>query len=162
MSIKAGYLSILFFLFSTMFCHAQFSKASIDSLNKLSYQDHQKLLKLLKIDSLRSGPSGNPKAANAANTDESLATPYHTLPNALILKNGKAVKNANTWFKSRRLEIIEDFDREVYGRVPNNVPGVTWKIVAITPMLQGTTPVVRKDLIGYVDHTSYLKLIMFL
>ena len=32
------------------------------------------------------------------------------------------------WWNQRRPEIVEDFDREVLGRVPKNVPKVTWEV----------------------------------
>ena len=32
------------------------------------------------------------------------------------------------WWKQRRPEIVEDFEREVLGRVPKNVPKVTWTV----------------------------------
>ena len=34
------------------------------------------------------------------------------------------------WWKERRPEIVEEFDREVLGRVPKAVPGVTWRVTA--------------------------------
>ena len=46
-------------------------------------QDHRRMLDLLGIQSLRPGPSGNPKAPNAANVDESKANPYPVLPDPL-------------------------------------------------------------------------------
>ena len=33
--------------------------------------------------------------------------------------------------EERRPEIVEDFEREVYGRVPKNVPKVTWTVKAV-------------------------------
>src|SRR5271169_2897155 len=81
-------------------------------------QDHQRLLNLLHITALRRGPDGDPKSPNAANVDESKVAPY-SLPDPLVLKNGKKVRTAKAWWKQRRPEIVEDFDREVYGRVPN-------------------------------------------
>jgi hypothetical protein len=35
------------------------------------------------------------------------------------------VTTAETWWKVRRPEVVEDFEREVVGRVPPNVPKVT-------------------------------------
>lgn len=135
--------------------NAQLSKAALDSINSLSAADHQNLLKTLKIESLRPGPSGNSKAPNAANFDETKASPYTTLPDALLLKNGKPVKNAATWWNKRRPEIIADFDSEIYGRVPKNVPKVNWKVISTTNTLQGTIPVTTKQLIGIVDNSIY-------
>src|ERR1035437_9678484 len=74
-------------------------------------QDHRRIMELLHIKSLRPGPSGNPKAANAANSDESIANPYPNIPNPLILNNGKKVISAEMWWNLRRSEINENFDR---------------------------------------------------
>ena len=77
-------------------------------------QDHQRMLELLHISSIRRGADGrNAEAPNAANYDESKANPYPTLPDPLVLKNGKKVTSARTWWNQRRAEIVEDFDREV-------------------------------------------------
>ena len=38
------------------------------------------------------------------------------------------VTTAEQWWTKRRPEIVEDFDREVYGRVPKDVPKVTWEV----------------------------------
>src|SRR5215831_10087082 len=83
--------------------------------------DHEQMMEQLGIKVLRPGPSGNESAANHANYDESLANPYPNLPDALTLKNGKKVVSAEMWWKQRRPEIVEDFDREVLGRVPRSV-----------------------------------------
>src|SRR5579859_7863093 len=89
-------------------------------------QDHQRLLDLLHISELRRGPDGDPKSPNAANVDESKVPPY-TLPDPLVLKNGQKVTTADMWWNQRRPEIVEDFDREVLGRVPKTIPKVTWE-----------------------------------
>ena len=44
------------------------------------------------------------------------------LPDVLTLKNGKKVTTAEMWWKQRRPEIVEDFEREVLGRVPQERP----------------------------------------
>src|SRR6266704_984738 len=96
-------------------------------------QDHQRMMKLLKITSLRPGADGrNPEAPNAANYDEAKANPYPHLPDPLVLKNGKGVASAKEWWTKRRPEIAEDFDREIYGRVPKVTPTVKWEIVSAT------------------------------
>src|SRR5450432_3764037 len=89
-------------------------------------EDHRNMLEQLGIKALRPGPNGNENAPNHANYDESKANPYPDLPDVLKLKNGKRVKNAKMWWKQRRPEIVEDFEREVVGRVPKDVPKVTW------------------------------------
>jgi GH35 family endo-1,4-beta-xylanase len=119
-------------------------------------QDHRRLLDLLHIASLRDGVNGNdPNAPNAANYDEVKANPYPTLPDPLKFKNGKRVTTPKLWWDQRRAEIIEDFDREVYGRVPTNVPRVEWEVVAETRAVKYDIPVVSKQIVGHVDNSSY-------
>jgi peptidoglycan/xylan/chitin deacetylase (PgdA/CDA1 family) len=117
--------------------------------------DYNNILAQLHIDSTRRGPSGNPLAPNAANTDESKATPYTTLPDPLILKNGKKVTDAKTWWNKRRPEIIEDFDREIYGRIPKSTPKVTWEVISTADTSFGSMKAVTKNLLGHVDNSSY-------
>ena len=116
--------------------------------------DHKKMLDLLKIKEIRRGADGNPNSANAANKDESKATPYPVLPDPLTLKDGKKVTTAEQW-KERRVEIVEDFDREVYGRVPKVTPKVTWEVKESTKEKVGSTAVTTKKLVGTVDNSSY-------
>ena len=117
--------------------------------------DYKNMLAQLHIDSTRRGPSGNPSAPNAANSDESKASPYITLPNPLILKNGKKITDAKIWWSKRRPEIVEDFDKEIYGRMPKNIPKVTWEVVSITDDTSNHVPAITKKLIGHVDNSSY-------
>ena len=94
-------------------------------------QDHQRTMELLHIPSLRAGANGsNPQAPNAANYDESKANPYPKLPDSLVLKNGKKVTSAQIWWQQRRPEIVEAFDREIYGRVPREIPKVNWEVTS--------------------------------
>src|SRR5690606_2864531 len=104
---------------------------------RLTQQDYQNMLGQLGITSVRPGPSGNPNDANAANSDESKANPYSSLPNPLLLNNGKKVSSPNMWWKQRRPEIVELYDREIYGRVPKNTPGVRWELVSIRDTIYG-------------------------
>jgi hypothetical protein len=117
--------------------------------------DHRAMMALLNISSLRPGPSGNPNAPNAANRDEAKATTYTSLPDPLTLKNGKPVTTANQWWQKRRPEIVEDFDREVYGRMPKNTPRVTWKVISTTDTVNGGQPMKLKRLVGQVDNSDY-------
>jgi len=118
-------------------------------------QDHARLMELLGIKSLRPGANGrDPQAPNAANYDESKANPYPRLPDPLVLKNGKKVGNAKTWWSRRRPQIVEDFDREVYGRIPKVTPKVKWEVAATTNEVNGGVPVVVKKLVGHVDNSA--------
>ena len=87
-------------------------------------QDHDRLMSLLNITSLRRGADGrNAEAPNAANYDESKANPFPTLPDPLVLKNGKKVTTAKAWWNQRRSEIVEDFDRRSMVECPGKLPG---------------------------------------
>ncbi len=57
----------------------------------------------------------------AANYDESKVGTY-TLPDPLVLQNGKPVRDAKTWVKKRRPEILKAYEEEIYGRSPGR-PG---------------------------------------
>ncbi len=121
-----------------------------------SEQDQQRTMELLHIKSLRPGADPNhPDAPNAVNYDESKANPYPTLPDALRLNDGGKVTTAAMWWKVRRPQIVEDFDREVYGRVPKHVPKVHWDVTQVVLEHNGGTPVITKHLTGRVDNSSY-------
>lgn len=109
----------------------------------------------LGIKALRAGPSGDEKAANHANYDESLANPYPNLPDILTLRNGQPVTTPEMWWKQRRPEIVEDMEREVYGRVPAHIPNVTWSVGVSDKEWVGFTPVIAKKLVGHVDSSAY-------
>jgi len=125
-------------------------------VNFTAEQDHQNMMDQLHIKSLRPGADGNnPNAPNAANYDEAKANPYPILPDPLIMNNGKRITTAKQWWKKRRPEIMEDFDREIYGRVPANTPKVTWEVTAVINEKIGDIPVITKKLVGHVDNSSY-------
>ncbi|HEY1495627.1 MAG TPA: hypothetical protein VGF49_13840 [Candidatus Solibacter sp.] len=130
-------------------------QASAQPVQMTAQEDHQRLMDLLHITNLRQGANGsNPDAPNYANYDESKANPYPKLPDPLTFKNGKRVKNARDWEK-RRAEIVEDFDREIYGRVPRNMPAVKWEVTKTTNGRNGDVEIVTKDLVGHVDNSAY-------
>ena len=112
------------------------------------------MLEQLGITKLRPGPSGNPQAANSANYDESLANPFPNLPEVLKLKSGQQVTTPEQWWNQRRPEIIEDFEREVLGRVPASVPQVKWDVLETKETTVGKTAAVEKRLQGKVDNAA--------
>src|ERR1017187_8765625 len=114
---------------------------------KLTQEDHRRLMDLLHMTTIRRGRDGNNKESPFyANYDEAKANPFPKLPDPLVLKNGKPVKKAADWWKLRRPEIVEDFDREVYGRVPKVVPKVTWEVTKTTNETVDEVPVIAKTL----------------
>ena len=131
-------------------------QAQIQAQQAATRKDHQQMMEQLKITTLRPGANPNdPKATNAVNYDEAKANPYPKLPAPLVLKNGKKVTSAKVWWNQRRAEIFEDFDREIYGRVPKNAPKVKWEVVSTTNETKFDIPVVTKQLVGHVDNSAY-------
>ena len=118
-------------------------------------QDHQRIMDLLHIKSLRRGADGDPKSPNAANYDEAKADPNPKVPDPLLLENGKKVTTAEMWWQDRRPEIVEDLDREIYGRIPKNTLKVNWEVVSTQKEMTGDVPVITKKLIGHVDNSAY-------
>ena len=118
-------------------------------------EDHQNMMQQLGIRKLRPGPAAAETAANATNYNEALANPFPNLPEVLTLKDGRKVTTADAWWKQRRPEILEEFDREVLGRVPPTVPKVTWEVTNTVQAMVGRYPVIGKQLVGRVDNSSY-------
>jgi hypothetical protein len=117
--------------------------------------DHRDMMQQLGITKLQPGPSGRRGATNEANYDESKANPFPKLPEVLTLKNGQKVTTAEMWWKQRRPEIVEDFEKEVYGRVPKNIPAVNWTVVSnVAGGLVGELKANGRQLIGRVDNAA--------
>ncbi|WP_420140258.1 hypothetical protein [Sphingomonas sp.] len=118
-------------------------------------QNREDMMRRLGITRLIPGASGDPTSPRPANYDEGKATPYPDLPDPLTLKNGRKVADARTWREMRRPEILEDYAREVYGRVPEGLPPVQWSVVATDhERMAGFTPVLARRVIGHVPHPS--------
>jgi hypothetical protein len=80
---------------------------------------------------LRQAPTGH-----VSNYDEAKVGTY-TLPDPLVLQNGRPVRDAATWLQQRRPEIIRLYENEIYGRVPKTAPQVTFKVVETDPEAMG-------------------------
>ena len=116
-----------------------------------AFDDHQNMMDQLGVVKLRPGPDPN----NQTTFDEANANPYtNSMPDVLKMKDGTAVTQASQW-PARRAEILEDFEREVYGRIPANTPGVRWEVTATTQGTNGGIPTVTKTLVGHVDNSGY-------
>ncbi len=125
------------------------------AVNWTQDQDQKNMMEQLGIQALRPGASGNDSAPDHANYDEAKANPFPNYPDALTLNNGRKVTTPEMWWKQRRPEILEDFSREVYGRVPAGVPEVTWSVKVSDHEFVGRTPVIARRLVGHVDSSSY-------
>jgi hypothetical protein len=116
--------------------------------------DHQQMLDQLGIKHLRPAASHDPKSPNAVNYDESRANPYTNLPDPLRFDDGRPVRTASQWWKQRRPQIVELFDREVLGRVPANAPQVHWELLETRKITLGGVEVVEKHLAGQIDNAG--------
>jgi hypothetical protein len=129
-------------------------QAAAAQLAAAAQQDHRRLLDLLGIESLR--PAADSRATSgptAPNYDESRAGLSAPLPDALQFNSGKPVRSEADWGK-RRSELLEHFDREVYGRVPAGLPAVKWTVLSRQRLLEQGIEVIRKDLRGTVAHAG--------
>ncbi len=132
-----------------------FAQNSPPPVNFTTQEDHQNMKDQLGIKTLRPGPSGNESAPNHANYDLSLADPCPVLPEILTTNNGKKVTSVEMWNTVRRPELIEEFEKNVYGRIPQNVPKVNWEVKITDREFVNRIPVVAKELIGRVDNSDY-------
>jgi hypothetical protein len=152
----------LFILIALWFCQlARGQAVKIDStkfphlVTFTQQEDHDNMMQQLGIKQLRPGPSGNESAPDHANYDELLANPCPQLPDILTTNSGKKVTTADMWWNYRRPELVEDLEREVYGRLPKHIPKVTWTVKITDREFVGRIPVVARELIGQVDNKEY-------
>src|SRR6266850_2374740 len=114
-----------------------------------SFDDHQNMMDQLGIKKMR--PGANPNQQDTFN--EATANPYtNSLPEVLTMNDGTKVTRPEQW-PARHAEIQEDFAREVYGRIPANVPKVTWEVTSTNVGAVGGIPTVTKILVGHVDNS---------
>lgn len=115
-------------------------------------EDFERTRRLLGI----SGPPPAGASSTAPGTfDESQANPYPDLPDPLVLANGQRVTTPAAWNNQRRGELIDVFEREIYGRTPKETPRVAWEVLSTTREMNGTVPVITKQLVGRVDNAAY-------
>ena len=115
------------------------------------YDDHQHMMNQLGLKRLR--PGANPNQQDTFN--EATANPYaDTMPDALTMRDGTRVTRVAQW-PQRRAEIVEDFAREIYGRIPADAPKVTWEVTATTEGDVAGIATTTKTLVGHVDNAAY-------
>ncbi len=130
-------------------------RATMRAQQRATHADYERMLDILHIRHMRPGANGlNPHAPNYQNTDEAKANPYPQLPNPLVSNLGVPITTPALWWKLRRGEIEQDFDRDVYGYVPRNVPKVTWKVISIKRETNHGIPIIIQRLAGEVDNSA--------
>lgn len=130
------------------------SQAAADARARLAREtadDYADMQRQLGITAMRPGPSGNPSAPNAANNDEARANPFTAIPELMALDDGTPVRSARAWAR-RRVELLETFSHEMYGRVPRRVPAVAWREVRRVSMRVAGRPVLGREVVGRVDN----------
>jgi len=126
-------------------------KVKLPEFIPTDYDDYQNMLAQLGIKKIRKGRDSKVKDTS----DESTANIYaHTMPDLMTMKDGTKVTSARQWPR-RRTEIVEDFEREIYGRVPKNVPKVTWEVTKMQEGESGGIAIVTKTLVGRVDNSAF-------
>jgi (4-O-methyl)-D-glucuronate---lignin esterase len=101
---------------------------------------------------LGSDPNGNPlrlavKTGHVSNYDEAKVRPF-TLPDPLVMQDGRRVRDAKTWTERRR-EIIRAYERDIYGRFPARTPDVKWQLVETDPAAHSGAAI-RKRIVGRI------------
>jgi lysophospholipase L1-like esterase len=115
------------------------------------FDDHQNMMDQLGIKRLRPGADPN----NQSIFNEAKANPYHdSMPDPLVMNDGTKVTRPDQWLQ-RRAEIVELFEREVYGRIPPNVPQVVWEVTNEERGQSGGVPTITRTLAGRVDNSAY-------
>ena len=112
---------------------------------------------VLKFGKLREVPDSHSPVdqPNVPNYDEAASAPYPYASDVLRLNDGKQTASAAQWWKLRRPQIVEAFDREIFGRAPNVTPKVTWIVTDTrTESVSGLKAVTRR-LDGRVDNSAY-------
>ncbi|MCR9292741.1 MAG: endo-1,4-beta-xylanase [bacterium] len=117
-------------------------------------QDHRNMLEQLGITSLRPGRNGSPDGDNPANYDESKANTFDELPAILVANDGQVISTAAQWWNLRRPEIVELLEREVYGRIPADVPKVQWEVAETREVEAGGRTAIQQHIIGHVDNSA--------
>src|SRR6476469_4032224 len=83
------------------------------------------------------------KTGHVSNYDEAKVKPY-TLPDPLVLANGKPVRDAKTWTSERRPEGIRLYEAEIFGRIPKVTPKVAWTVEAASAAAPVSGAIVKK------------------
>jgi hypothetical protein len=82
--------------------------------------------------------------AQKTNYDES-KVPEYTLPDPLQLADGSQVKDAAAWRVKRRPQIVELFERQMYGRAPGRPPLLAFEVKSEVKVLGGKA--IRREIV---------------
>jgi lysophospholipase L1-like esterase len=140
--------------YAAVFTMSVLGFASISTAQSQSFDDHQNMMDQLGVKAIRPGPNPNDQST----FDEANANRYKdSMPDVLKMNDGTPVTTPAQW-PARRAQILELFEREVYGRIPPNVPAVTWEVTNTTHGISGGVATITRTLVGHVDHSAYPQL----
>ena len=96
----------------------------------------------------KSDPKGNPvrlakATGHVSNYSEEKVAPY-TVPDPLLMFDGKPVTSKEMWFSQRRPEIMKFYQTEIYGRIPPTAPKVTWEVTETDSNARDGTAIMKK------------------
>jgi hypothetical protein len=105
-------------------------------------------------------PQGNPvrlanQTGHVSNYDES-KVPAYSLPDPLKMSDGRRVTSAKDW-PARRAEILQFYEQQIYGQIPDNAPAVTWQVTKTDNDSQNGTAI-TKTVEGDVGDGAAIKL----
>jgi len=126
-----------------------------DAMLAIGAKERAREMQLLGITAFRPPAEAIDAASPAfANYDEAKANPYPKLPPLLITASGQKITTTDQWWKTRRPEIARIFETQVYGRVPDNVPALTWRVAETVEQEIGGIPAITRKMIGRVDNRA--------
>lgn len=98
----------------------------------------------------------------ATNMDEAAVAPY-VLPDALTSASGKKIRNAKQWNEVRRTELLDLFEKEMYGTAPGSPDCLFFQQVGEDQPALGGKAIRRYVRICYTPKRDrYLNLVMYL
>jgi len=62
------------------------------------------------------------------NLDPRAIEPY-TIPDPLVMKDGRKVETSEQWYKERRPELLGMFETEMFGKAPGKYPGTSYEVL---------------------------------
>ncbi len=128
-----------------------------EPLNWTTQQDHQNMMEQLGIKSLRPGPSGRADATNAANYDPAKANPFPgSARSAHVEERAEGHDAPRCGGSSAARKSSRTSNAKSFGRVPKDVPKVTWTITTrqADDRVVGDIPVSARQLVGTVDNSA--------
>src|SRR3546814_1670778 len=112
--------------------------------NDATVVERRREMGLLGITALRPGRNGmDMSAPNAVNYDEAKAEPRPIVSDVLA-----GAATADAWWHERRPALGGNFEKEMYGRVPANLPAVTWRVASVEHDAIGGVGAAARHVIG--------------